>query len=139
EELVTLRPDVLLAPGFLSTKALANATKSIPIVFLSVIDPVGSGLVASLNKPGGNLTGFTDPSQDLSAKRVQLLKEAIPKLKHLAIVCAPEIPTTPPLANAADEAARTLGIRVTRIELRQAAGNAAALRRARAARAGDSL
>jgi len=130
QELVALRPDVLLAPGFLSTRALANATKTIPIVFLSIIDPVGSGLIASLSKPGGNLTGFSEISQDLSAKRVQLLSETIPNLKLLAIVFAPEVPTNPPLADSAERAARTLGIGVARVEMRESADVDAAVRRA---------
>lgn len=130
QELVALRPDVVLAPGFLSTRALANATKTIPIVFLAIIDPVGSGLVASLSKPGGNLTGFSEVSQDLSAKRVQLLSETVLNLKLLAILFAPEIPTNPPLANLAEKAAKSLGIGVTRIELRESADVDAAVRRA---------
>ena len=80
QELVALRPEVVVAPGFLSTRALANATKTIPIVFLAIIDPVGSGLVTSLSKPGGNLTGFSEVSQDLTPKRVQLLSETVPNL-----------------------------------------------------------
>jgi len=72
-------------------------------------------------------------SQDLSGKRVQLLKEAFPKLAHLAIVFAPGIPTNPPLANAAEQAATAMGIRVTRIELRQTTDVDTAVQRAKSA------
>ncbi len=133
QELVALRPDVILAPGYLSTKALAEVTRTVPIVFLSLIDPVGSGLVASLSRPGGNMTGYTDVSQDLSGKRVQLLREAIPKLSHLAVIFAPGIPTNPPLAMVAEEAATAMGIRVTRIQLLHSADVDTAVRRAASA------
>jgi len=132
-ELVAGRPDVILTPGYLSTKALANINQHIPMVFFLVIDPVGTGLVSSLSKPGGNLTGITDVSQDLSGKRVQLLKEAIPKLSHLAIVFAPGIASNPGLAADAEQTARALGVRVTKIELRETTDVDTALLRASSA------
>ncbi len=78
-ELVRARPDVLIAGfGALAAQAAKAATASIPIVFTTVGDPLGAGLVASLGRPGGNLTGLTDQAKDLGGKRLQLLREPTP-------------------------------------------------------------
>src|SRR5829696_442136 len=76
-ELVALRPDVMVAGiGTLAARAAKAATSSIPIVFTTVGDPLGAGLVESLGRPGGNVTGLTDQAIDLAGKRLQLLQEA---------------------------------------------------------------
>src|SRR6266436_6981658 len=86
EELVTLAPDVILASGVPVVTALLQATRSVPIVFAQVIDPVGSGLVASLARPGGNATGFTVFEYGMSGKWVELLKEIAPGVKRVAVL-----------------------------------------------------
>ena len=78
-ELVRLKVDVFVTPSDVEALAAKNTTRSIPIVFLEVSDPVTAGLVDSLARPGGNLTGFTSIAPVLSGKRLELLKETIPK------------------------------------------------------------
>jgi putative ABC transport system substrate-binding protein len=90
QELVALRPDVLLAHSTPVTAAMQRATKSIPIVFIFVSDPVGSGLVASLPHPGGNITGFINIEASLGGKWAELLKEVSPDVNHAAILFNPE-------------------------------------------------
>ena len=85
DELVRLKVDVLLAPTMPSALAAKNATKTIPIVLVSVPDPVAFGLVDSLARPGGNITGFTNISAVLSGKRLELLKETVPILRLQAL------------------------------------------------------
>jgi putative tryptophan/tyrosine transport system substrate-binding protein len=86
EELIRLKIDLLIAPTTVEARAAKNATRTIPIVFFNVPDPVSSGLVASLARPGGNLTGLSSVSQDLAGKRLELLKETIPKLESLSVL-----------------------------------------------------
>jgi len=85
-ELVALRVDVIVTVNTTAAEAAKQATSTIPIVAVRVADPVGSGLVASLARPGGNLTGLVSSPPDLSAKRLQLLKEVIPRLKRVAML-----------------------------------------------------
>ena len=85
-ELVAAQPDLLLTTGEGAIIPLAQKTKTIPIVFAIANDPVGSGIVASLQRPGGNATGLTTLSRDISAKRLQLLKEAFPRVTHVAVL-----------------------------------------------------
>jgi putative ABC transport system substrate-binding protein len=88
-ELVALAPDVILASTSLSVAALQQASRSVPIVFASVIDPVGAGFVASLARPGGNTTGFTAFEYGISGKRLELLKEIAPRVTHVAVLRNP--------------------------------------------------
>jgi len=88
-DLVQLKVDVIVTDSTLATRALRRATSSIPIVIATVADPVGSGLVASLAHPGGNVTGLSVMLAELSAKRLQLLKEAIPRLTRVAVLWNP--------------------------------------------------
>src|SRR4030095_3391447 len=83
-ELVSLKPDIIVAPTTPAARAALNATKIIPIVMTTTIDPVGIGLVASLARPGGNATGLTSIASDLSGKRLELLKEVVPGASHIA-------------------------------------------------------
>lgn len=85
-ELVALRPDVILTQGYQAAAAASNATHDIPIVVMGVGDPIGTGLVASLARPGGNVTGVTEASTELSAKRLELLKEAIPAVSRVVVL-----------------------------------------------------
>ena len=90
EELVRLKVDVLIAPNTPAALAAKKATKSIPIVFIDVTDPIGVGLVDSLARPGGNITGFTTIGSVLAGKRLELLKETIPKLSRVAVLWNPQ-------------------------------------------------
>src|SRR5215468_5304717 len=79
-ELVHLKVDIIVVAGTPATQAAKNATKTIPIVMKNVTDPVGTGLVASLAHPGGNVTGLSNLDEDLGGKQLELLKEAFPKI-----------------------------------------------------------
>lgn len=120
-ELVATRPDLLLTPGDEGIRLLAQKTKSIPIVFAVVQDPLTSRLVASLQRPGGNVTGLTSLGGDLGAKRLQLLKEAFPRLAHVGLLFEPADVGGVSQAKAIQGAAARLRMRVTPIELRQVA------------------
>ena len=85
-ELVALAPDVIVATGSPVVEPLRQATRSVPIIFLQITDPVGAGLVASLARPGGNITGFTNYEYSMSGKWLELLKEAAPRLTRLAVL-----------------------------------------------------
>src|SRR3954470_3686056 len=85
-------PEVIVVESTVAALAVKRATSTIPIVLAIVSDPVGSGLVASLAHPGGNVTGLTNQTVDLAAKRLQLLKEAIPDARRVAVVFNPETP-----------------------------------------------
>jgi putative ABC transport system substrate-binding protein len=84
-ELVQLPVDVLVTLAAPATRAAQQATATIPIIFMTVNDPVGQGLVASLAQPGGNVTGVSTLSSELSGKRLELLQEAVPGLRHVAV------------------------------------------------------
>ncbi len=92
DELVRLKVDVLLTPATSEALAAKNATRTIPIVFFSVGDPVAAGLVDSLARPGGNITGFTNIAPVLAGKRLELLKETVPKLSRVALLWDPRSP-----------------------------------------------
>ena len=85
-ELVALQPDLILSHSTPTTAALLQETRIIPIVFATVADPVGSGFVASLARPGGNVTGLSDVATTLSTKRLSLLKEMLPQLRRVAML-----------------------------------------------------
>ena len=88
-ELVALRVDVLVAAGTQAITAAATATKTIPIVFPGAADPVGSGFVKSLQRPGGNVTGFSTIAADLGGKQIELLRSVLPRMTRLAILLNP--------------------------------------------------
>ena len=90
-ELVALAPDVIFAPGSASLGPVLQATRSVPIVFAIVIDPVGSGFVNSLARPGGNVTGFTAFDYGIGAKWLELLKEVAPNVTRAAVIRDPAI------------------------------------------------
>jgi ABC-type uncharacterized transport system substrate-binding protein len=85
-ELVQLKPDVLVAAANTALAALRQATQDIPIVFVQVTDPVGAGIVASLARPGGNITGLTQHEYSLGVKWLELLKELAPRVKRVAVI-----------------------------------------------------
>src|SRR5262245_369958 len=88
-ELVALTPDILVTAGAPAVEALQRATRTVPIVFISVTDPVGGGLVASLARPGGHTTGFALPEYGLSGKWLELLKEIAPRVMRTAVLRDP--------------------------------------------------
>ena len=88
-ELVALTPDILVTVGAPAVEALQRATRTVPIVFTSVTDPVGGGLVTSLARPGGNTTGFTLSEYGLSGKWLELLKEIAPRVMRTAVLRDP--------------------------------------------------
>jgi putative tryptophan/tyrosine transport system substrate-binding protein len=89
KELVELKPDCVLAQSTPVTEALMQATRTIPIVFVAVSDPIGSGFVASMARPGGNITGFTVLHATIAGKYLEILKEMVPQLAHVAIMYNP--------------------------------------------------
>jgi putative ABC transport system substrate-binding protein len=90
-EMVTLAPDVILTVASAATAAVQEATRTLPIVFVNVSDPVGAGYVASLARPGGNVTGFTFTEYGTSGKWLELLKEIAPNVKRVAVLRDPNI------------------------------------------------
>ena len=112
QELIQLKPDALLVattPGNLAAKA---ATSTIPIVFVLVADPVGAGIVPSLARQGGNVTGVTNIVAELGVKRLELLKEIFPNASQIAIMVNPNDQNTPLQMRYAEEGARRLGIKL---------------------------
>ena len=128
-ELVARQPDLILAAGDGSLRALLQNTKTIPLVAGIAQDPVGNGLVASLRRPGGNATGLTSLASGLGSKRLQILKEAFPRLAHIAVLYEPENPGGVAQWKEIDEAAKHLKLRATPYELRQPADIAPAFKR----------
>jgi len=120
-ELVQLRPDVIAATGTSETKALQAATRDIPIVFLQVADPVDSGAVASIARPGGNITGFAQGPQFLWSKRVGLLTEMLGRQpSHLAWLGNPGNAGSASNWADAKDAATRLGVDLVRIDISRA-------------------
>jgi putative ABC transport system substrate-binding protein len=117
-ELVRLKPDVILTAGTPGALAARQATQSIPIVMTSSGDPVAAGLVASLAKPGGNVTGLSVLQPELQGKRLELLKEAVPKLSRLAVLRNPDNPLTAIDWKAMQPAAEALGVKLQPVEAR---------------------
>ena len=117
-ELVRLPVDVIVAGTAPAPEAAKRATSMIPIVMLSHPDPVGSGLVASLARPGGNVTGLSSLSPELRGKQIQLLKEALPSLSRVAILSNPSIPSHAMDVKETEVAARALKMRLQVLEVR---------------------
>jgi putative tryptophan/tyrosine transport system substrate-binding protein len=120
DELVRLKVDVLLTPSTPGALALKNATKTIPIVFTDVTDPVAAGLVASLARPGGNITGFSSLEAVLAGKRLELLKEAVPKISRVAVLWNPHDPSSAQQWKESQLAARELGLQLHSMEVSSA-------------------
>jgi putative ABC transport system substrate-binding protein len=117
-EFVRLKVDVIVTVGS-AVPTIRQATGAIPIVFAVAIDPVGSGLVASLAKPGGNITGLSLQATNLAGKRLELLRELIPRLRRLAILFNGGNDQTLLEMNETTAAARTLNLDIAPLEIRQ--------------------
>jgi putative tryptophan/tyrosine transport system substrate-binding protein len=116
-ELVGLSPDVILGTAASIVRALQEASRTIPIVFVTTIDPVGSGLVASLSHPGGNATGFIAFEFSLSAKLLELLKEIAPGVNRVAVLRDPTVPAGSGGFAAIQTAAPSFGVELTAIDV----------------------
>jgi putative tryptophan/tyrosine transport system substrate-binding protein len=112
-ELVNLAPDVILVQSNPGLAALQQATHSIPIVFVQVADPVASGFVGSLARPGGNITGFSNFEPSMGSKWLELLKESSPRVGRSLILMHPETAANISISRAAEAAGPDLGIKVT--------------------------
>lgn len=122
EELVRLHPDVLVAGwGTLAPKALRAATAAVPIVFSTAGDPVGAGLVQTLGRPGGNVTGLSGQSAEFKSKQLQLLEMAVPGQRVVGVLYNPDTPYTLLALKELEEGARKDGIRLERLEVRKPA------------------
>ena len=119
-EFVRLKVDVIVTQATAAVLAAKQATSVIPIVFAVAADPVGSGLVASLARPGGNVTGLSIQATDLAGKRLELLREVVPGLRRLAIMANVGDPGAVLEMGEVQAAARTLGLEVATFEIRRA-------------------
>jgi len=116
-ELVRLKVDILVARGAPAAHAAKNATSTIPIVMGNAADPVGTGLVASLARPGGNITGLSDFNSGVITKRLELLKEVVPTVSRVAVLLNPANPTNPPQLKEVQAVAPALGVTLLALEV----------------------
>ena len=112
KQLVALQPDLILTGSTPATAAMRQQTNTIPIVFAMVGDPVGSGFVASLSRPGGNLTGINFFASELAAKRMELLREMVPTAARVAVLGDPTFTLTESQVRDAETAARAMGLQI---------------------------
>ena len=120
DELVRHKVDVLVHDLDDLGQAAKNATRTIPIVFFGTGDPVAAGLVDSFARPGGNITGFTTIAPVLAGKRLELLKETVPKLSRVALLWNPQLPGSTQTRKEIQLAARELGLQLHSMEVRAA-------------------
>jgi putative ABC transport system substrate-binding protein len=125
-ELIALQPDVILAESTVSVNAVLAQSRTIPIVFINVSDPVGAGFIASLRRPGGSVTGFMSNEGSLGAKWVQLLKEIAPGIRRMSFMYNPSTaPHAPDFLRSAEEGGRTFGTEVVAATVQDETGIAA--------------
>ncbi len=129
-ELVQLKVDVLVVSSTPGAIAAKNATKAIPIVFFGVTDPVGAGLVPSLARPAENITGLTNVAAVLSGKRLELLKETVPKISRVAVLWDPKVLGSVPQWKESQLPGRELGMQLHSMEVSSADEYATAFKRA---------
>jgi putative ABC transport system substrate-binding protein len=123
-ELVAGKVDVIVAPAVAGASAARRATETIPIVMLHAGNPVGAGLIASLARPGGNVTGTANPA--IGGKKVELMREVLPRMTRLALLVNPSNAGAAPFVASVVEAARSFNIGVAVVEVTSAADFAAA-------------
>jgi putative ABC transport system substrate-binding protein len=114
---VRLNIDVIISGGPAPTRAAKEATKTIPIVMTNEGDPVGTGLVAGLARPGGNVTGFSTLSPELSGKRLELLKEIVPKLSRVAVFATSTLPGNAQALRETELAAGAFGVKLQYLDV----------------------
>jgi putative ABC transport system substrate-binding protein len=119
-ECLRLKADIIVVTTTPAAEAAKTATQTVPIVMHSLGDPVGTGLVASLARPGGNVTGTTLLASGLAAKRLGLLKEIVPRLSRVLVLSYPEDPIAAPQVKALDSAAHSLGVKLLVHDIRTA-------------------
>ena len=119
-ELLALAPDVILASGAGAVGPLQQATRTVPIVFVQVIDPVGAGYVASLARPGGNVTGFLAFEYGISVKWLELLKQIAPGVTRVAVLRNPAIPSGTGQLGAIQAVAPSFGVELRPVDVRDA-------------------
>jgi putative tryptophan/tyrosine transport system substrate-binding protein len=118
--LLRFKVDVIVTQGSTATQAASKATKTTPIVMIAAaFDPREGGVITSLAHPGGNVTGLTSVGHELYAKRLALLKEALPGISRVTTLLTPDSPSAIPAFNDAQEAARSLGLRLQRVDVRR--------------------
>ena len=117
-ELVQLKVDVIVSPTLPGIRAAKQATKTIPIVIVTSGDPVATGLIDSLARPGGNITGVTRLTRDLSGKRLELLKEAVPKISRVGVLADTTAQTAATAFKEYEAVARALKIRLLSLDVR---------------------
>jgi putative ABC transport system substrate-binding protein len=120
EDLVALGPDVILVSGAAGVAPVLKATRSVPVVFTTVVDPVGAGFVDSLARPGGNATGFVFFEYSLGAKWLELLKEIAPRVTRVAVIRDPEISAGIGQFGAIQAAAPSIGLELIAVSPREA-------------------
>ena len=118
DELVRLRVDVIVAGSTLGANAAKRATSTIPIIMANVTDPVGTGLVSSLARPGGNITGLSTMSADLSGKRLELIKEVVPRLRRIGVLWYQDSPNSVAAFKELKAATQSLGVDVRSLGVR---------------------
>jgi putative ABC transport system substrate-binding protein len=118
DELLALKVDVIVIAGTPGTQAVKRATTSVPVVMIAVGDPVSTGIVASLNQPGGNITGLTSISEDLEGKRLELLRAVVPTVSHIAVLWNPVNASHPILEKQVQAAAQVLRMKVLSLGVR---------------------
>ena len=119
-ELVALAPDIILASGTLSVAELQKVSRTLPIVFAAVTDPVGAGFVDSLARPGGNATGFMIYEYSLSAKWLEVIKQIAPNVTRVAVIRNPANPAGIAVFGAIQNAAQSVGVEVSPVSIRGA-------------------
>jgi putative ABC transport system substrate-binding protein len=117
-ELVALKVDVIVTSGTPASLAAKQATRTIPIVMAQLADPVGAGLVASLGRPGGNVTGLTTQDANLSGKRLEMLREVVPKVSRFAVLIDETSPGSMLIARGTQVAAQSLGVQLQSLGVR---------------------
>jgi putative tryptophan/tyrosine transport system substrate-binding protein len=117
-ELATLAPDAILTVGASTTAPMLRATRTVPVVFVAVVDPVGAGYVDSLARPGGNATGFTNFEFSMGAKWLELLKEIAPSVTRVAVIRDPDLSIGAGQFSAVQTAAPSLGIEARPVNVR---------------------
>jgi putative ABC transport system substrate-binding protein len=115
---IASRPDLILTPGDAGALALSKATKTIPIVFATSVDPVALGVVKTLQRPGGNATGLGTLRGPLGAKRLELLKQTFPHIDHAAVLFSPDDTASPPQLKDIEAAAARLSLRASQIGIK---------------------